>query len=37
MTAEFVIMGTFWVLAAIGTIGAAAAFVEMVRAGGKRY
>lgn len=37
MTIESAIWAAFGVLAVIGTIGAAAAIIETVRAGGKRY
>ncbi len=34
---ETLVWVTFWVLAALGTIGAVAALIETIRAGGHRY
>ncbi len=37
MTTETVILGIFWLLSAVGALGAVFALVSTIRAGGHRY
>jgi len=37
LTPDAIVLVTFWVLAAVGTVGAIMAVIETIRAGGKRY